>query len=489
MITAVTLSELKTDPKWRKTILENLNLPFNDSLTQNNVFTQIEEALNSLKDELMVVIETNYVDKDYRDGYYHYFATKIRPYHRDGIRLSFFDPSFNFSQLKAWDDFNAFLHSYKGFMILRPLIIGTIGRNVIAPDAKTNFVGQYRICVASVRSSCYGIKLKAVGFPHSSQDSELMTCAETTIWSIMQYFGNKYPEYKPETPFQIIDSLKQFAIERQTPSTGLPYMQVSAALMAQGFGCKVYSSHNCQNFKELLCCYIESGIPLAIALTGPGYGHAVVGIGRTDIPRGDALKGQPIKVNNKNIFYLNQNLKEIVVNNDNVPSYQIMDYATPVPSDKSVTISTFIAPLYPKIYMEADMAICYSNFIITYLLAHVEDGSTVKTFLTSSRSYRQYIALNPDLDSSNKEELLDMEFPKFVWVTEIAGPASFLKHKVNSLILADATSTLDLGNPLVSLLYIRNNDVEVFFDKKDKEFKIKSLSLHTEIEEFKGNII
>ena len=44
-----------------------------------------------MRDDLLVVKESNYVDRAYRDSYYDYYSTKLRSYNRNCVRLSFFD--------------------------------------------------------------------------------------------------------------------------------------------------------------------------------------------------------------------------------------------------------------------------------------------------------------------------------------------------------------------------------------------------------------
>ncbi len=43
-----------------------------------------------------VLIERNYVDKDYRSAYYNFYAKKGQHYRADCVRLHFFDASVNF---------------------------------------------------------------------------------------------------------------------------------------------------------------------------------------------------------------------------------------------------------------------------------------------------------------------------------------------------------------------------------------------------------
>ena len=56
-----------------------------------------------------------------------------------------------------------------------------------------------------------GLKTSVFGFPHASQDGETITCAETSILNVMEYFGLKYPEYSPILPSKI-----KFVVESQS---------------------------------------------------------------------------------------------------------------------------------------------------------------------------------------------------------------------------------------------------------------------------------
>ena len=97
------------------------------------------------------------------------------------------------------------------------------------------------------------MKFEVKGFPHSSQDAETISCAETTLWALMEYFGNKYPEYRPVLPSDIIKTLKQVSSERQVPSKGLNIQQMSFALKEYGFGTRIYSRHQYgSSFENLL---------------------------------------------------------------------------------------------------------------------------------------------------------------------------------------------------------------------------------------------
>ena len=128
----------------------------------------------------------------------------------------------------------------------------------------------------------YGVKLETVGFPHSSQDRETIKCAETTIWGIMEYFGNRYVEYRPTLPSKIHKALENISIERQLPSAGLTMDEISYTLKSFGFGTRIYSHERYKSINNIIDCYIESGIPVLTGLESKTneQGHIVITVGK-----------------------------------------------------------------------------------------------------------------------------------------------------------------------------------------------------------------
>lgn len=338
--------------------------------------------MKSLRSDLGVEVEERYVDKVYRDSYYSYYDTKRLPYNRYCVRLSFFDSAFN--KDVDLDDAENIRNNYLGFVVLRPLRY-CIGRNVIDPKAKADTsLQKAKICRAAIESSCFGIKLNAVGFPHSSQDTETMTCAQTTIWALLEYYGNKYNIYRPTTPSEIKRILESFSYERQLPSSGLTYNQISVALRSLGFGSKVYTKGtNVERFNRLLACYVESGIPIVLALKGAGIGHAV---------------------------------------------------------------------------------------------------------LTSGRTLREHIAKLHSISNNARIALLQIDLPKFVWVTELSTIDEFEKDMVNSLLLIDATGNSQV-NVLGNIIFLISNRYFYTYDSQNHRMIGNQVeAIPQNFEAFPGNL-
>lgn len=462
----------------------------------DNLLDELQRFLCDMRNDLHVIIEGEYVDSAYRDSYYDYYSTKHSAYSRLCLRFSFFKSAFK-NNIDFTDESNI-RDNYLGFLVVRPLI-KCIGRNVISPEAKCANKSNIRICKVKVDTSCLGVKLKAEGFPHASQDNETMTCAQTTIWSLLEYYGNKYTHYRPTLPTEIEEILEPFSYERQLPSKGLTYNQISVALRNLGFGPKIYHSgdkpENISNFRELLACYIESGIPVAVALTNTKVGHAVVCIGTENVDVHEVTK-YPVTLGAKTLFSWNQAVAnaKFVFNDDNWPCYQVAALADPVKHYvdakkdrwKNAQVRQFIAPLYHKVYMEADTAIALTEQIIKTVLIGC-DGHVMRTFLTSSRTFREQITKMSSFSNNQRLGLLSVPMPKFVWVTELSTPDEFFAGRVSTLLLLDATGS-KMANLSRNIILLLSDGVLYGYDDTKKEIIGKPTSLPTVFESFPGNI-
>ena len=413
----------------------------------------IGEYLDAFKDDLYFLIEYPYVDKVYRNSYYHYYASKHSAYQRDCIRVSIFSEKIESGDFLNVDMHGSLKEKFLGYFILRPLK-AIIGRSVINPVAFEE--DNFKICSYSGDCLIYGIKFRAEGFPHSSQDAETITCAETTVWALMEYFGTKYSEYKPVLPSQIIDTLKSQAMERQLPSDGLTMDEVSFVLKQYGFGPKLYSQTQYQeSLFEIIDAYIESGIPVMTGLksaTG-GLGHVVVLVGKQyDQPNFKAVKTKNYTAFKRNVNYYDAaDLAEYyVVQDDNQPPYSLITLDKPgaLYSDtdsQSYAINSVVIPLYPRIYLEAFVA---KNLIVeilkdTVLGCDFKDEFVLRFFLASSRSFKTHISDLEGFDADLKNSMLLVKMPKFIWIAEIYERDAFKYEsgEAAGLIVLDATET------------------------------------------------
>lgn len=471
----------------------------NENIAKELIQSRFRNHVDSLKDTLFFYVETNYVDKFYRDTYYNYFSSKSGNYKRDCIKISYFVSKIQESNFREADSIQMLRESYLGFTILRPTISSIIGRGVISPYAfkKNSFYAR----TTKIPITVNGVKFEAEGFPHSSQDSENITCAETSLWSVMEYFGNRYSEYSPKLPSLINTTLRGIFHERQVPSKGLNIYQISYALKEFGFGSIIYSKKAYDiTFDRLLSTYIESGIPIILAFENKSIAHALVAIGHGEISDSNIDK-LPVKnfaideynslsrSNNIEIYDSAEIEKEFIFVDDNHPCYQkgylnnpARYYANSLWDQCEITY--FIAPLYSKIYLEAYEA---RNFFFHILLKSpykLNPGSKVvlRTFLTSSRSYKDLIAVNKNMDPILKEIIIKLSMPKFIWVGEISTKELYQQRLANGLILLDATEANNrFLKPLILQAHqgrLRIFDEEIGFFK-DYQINLESFIIYT----------
>ena len=482
---------LQNDPKELARIVSKLHFVLN-----NCNLGRLSDFLKTLRDDLIVGVETDYVDAMYRDEYYHFYATKLHKYDRNCIKMSFFTPGHLFpGQPVDYQYAEDIKKDFMGFLIIRPLK-ACIGRNVIAPEAKRPGLENVMVCRSHVRTTALGLKVQVEGFPHASQDGEMMTCAETSLWSIAEYYGHKYPNHKPVCPSEILKAMRPTAQQRQLPSAGLTFEQISVGLCCFGFSTKMYNLYTYDektkayimlpDMKEILACYIESGFPLALCLQGGSIGHAVTCVGRPDIPKTGKLEKESI--DGKEYFVWNRSIDSVVLNDDNVPPYQFANIDHPttyygIKNWNEVLLMRFLVPLPSKVYLDAFKAVKLSKKVMTQLLKSPHN-TVIKTFLASSRSFREHVAVSKILDPATKLFLLKMNLPRFVWVSELSSLVEF-QHEIGSgLILLDATEpTQDNIVPLLMCVLDRSG-----FIYDDNNLKKLSLAQTLQIETYERNI-
>lgn len=488
-------------PLITKLLVEEFHADINEV---NSSMMSFARFVNSLIDDIWVFIETQYVDKVYRDSYYNYFASKANNYPRNCVKLSFF---FNLptplpTVLDA-KEHELYQQHFGGFLVLRPTFSSIIGRNAIAPCIlkKQNFLA----CLTPIQTTVDGLKFSLNAFPASSQDGETISCAETTMWSMMEYFGNKYTEYKPTLPSNIIRTLESVSVERQLPSAGLTPDNLSFLAKCYGFGPRIYHR---DGFKEttynIFSCFIESGIPIMVALGNNNYlithpndryiGHAVMCIGHEYVTHAqiDSLVAKATVINsslgNVSLMDFDDIEKQFVYVDDNFPPYQLDRLDKP--TDRYVSqmnlvewgncqLMHFVVPLHNKINIEPFLVKKFVKELLSgsHFPEYKNNSLVIRTFLCSTRSYRDYIKRN-DMTNEMKSSLCHHFLPKFIWVIELTSIDLLKQNKANGLIVLDATeSKIDNYAPLVVALHC-NMKLErtplglVESDNPTKEFTI-----------------
>jgi hypothetical protein len=281
----------------------------------------------------------------------------------------------------------------------------------------------------------------------------MLTCAETTVWSLMEYFGNRYAEYTPVLPDKITKVLNSVSFERLLPSKGLTLLQISFAIREFGFGVKIYARQQYPaEFERILKTYVESGIPVMAQINNQGIGHALNIIGREPSNESDIENLQVCQTlsNGLQIMDFTDLPMRYVMSDDNFSPYQLAYLNEPVayytdPLWNGCTITGCIIPLYPKIYLEANETRAKAILWIEQMTVYTSVPVVLKSFLTSSRSFKESVTCSDSLEVSAKELLISLAMPKFIWVVELTNKDLLRQNFCNGLIVLDATEPKKTG--------------------------------------------
>jgi hypothetical protein len=417
------------------------------------IASMLADFFDRLKGELYSFIEYPYVDRMYRDSYYSYFSSKHNDYHRDCIRIALFEHPIAAKDFRSVGSVPKLQTAFRGFIIIRPTFPSIIGRTLIDPRAfKTK---DFQICHCSTGVSVNGIKLTVSGFPFSAQDGESISCAETTVWGIMEYFGNKYSDYQPVNPSKIIQVLNQHSKKRLVPSAGLTVDQISLALKEFGFGTQIYAAEDAYEaeLKNIISIYIESGIPIIAALENDFIGHAVLLIGHENDKFKHLASATKREFEYKHIGRTKKYIdysdlpKRFIVNDDNLTPYTSISLDDPAKHYevssifKGCKIESIVVPLHKKVYLD----VLDAKRLILEILADSEQGHefdddfVFRFFLASSSSFKYHIACLSNFPTNLKDYIVGSKMPKFIWCGEFYSKRNFMKNTAKALILVDAT--------------------------------------------------
>ena len=422
---------------------------------------------------LTIVCEKNYVDRVYRDTYYNYFAVKYRSVSRDCKRLFIFSGALTIDDFLSYDNKSedSLQEHFIGVTVLKPLAHGKIGRTLLAPD-KMNVYAYVRATEFSF--FLFGHELTVEAFPYSQQDGEMMTCAETTIWNILEYYGTRYPEYRTVLPSEMLHLMEQNTCERNLPSKGLLLYDISFLMKKFGFSPRIYSKgkdRDVSRFHRMFHYYVESGFPLAVAVTSDKLGHAVVCVGHEKL---SDVSGEHINdldflrlrdypcINSADMY------DRYVMVDDNQFPYQVESFDEfTLYSREGAKVDCFVVPLPKRVFLEAMVAENIARSILgdaslglSYwgeeagLNVNRDNPLVFRLFLTSARKYRGVRIRNSGTDSKAQKFYGRLSLPRFVWVAEFAKKSDYDAGMIAGEVVIDATSVINV-RPTDSVIFIR----------------------------------
>ncbi|HEU4732398.1 MAG TPA: hypothetical protein VFT22_31100 [Kofleriaceae bacterium] len=278
-----TWKSLSDDAAW-----ESLFSPTHGA--EARVVRNILHYLRKRAEALGVLIENHYVDRDHRAAFSHFYSRQFRGTSSLCQRLHFFASGTPWDALQGAQTPSP--DSYLGYVVQRPTPSAPIGRSVLAIEPRM-IPGAMVYCRGNFQPHINDTEFHVNGVPFTQQDSMVMSCAETSIWTAARVMSKQF-HHRLILPNEITrpETIGHSEYGRLLPSNGLTANQMAQALSALGFEPIHYDK---QAFKkevdpiETCIPYIVSKIPTILAFPS----HAVTACGvvmrQLQQPNGDHL--------------------------------------------------------------------------------------------------------------------------------------------------------------------------------------------------------
>jgi len=390
-----------------------------------------------------ILIERNYIDKDYRSTYYNFYVKKGRRYRADCVRIHFFDGTVSFDDkvLALSSNDQRLTDHYYGFMVLRPTGIATIGRSVVTPDVRR---GASRfIITADHKVHLLGHKLTIRGFPSMDQHIDISVCAHATCWSILRHYSERYNAYSEFLTHDITLMAQQFDPGGLVPSRGLA-LSHAERVFQEADTYPIIVARDIKNpgdlsFYRQLTAYVDSGFPLFAAMHNKGHAMAVVGY-EWRAPLNTALPG---------MRYSWDEVKTLAVVDDNHLPYLSIPVDGGTYSAKD--IDAFIVPLPEKVFYPADAfdKLVPKLFKLgTVIQLPPQNETIIRYFITTGSAFRTFVRnRQSEFDPKLLEAIMKLPFAQFIWIVEFATEAQWAVNQISARAVIDATASLTESYP------------------------------------------
>lgn len=366
----------------------------------------------------MIVVEFPYRDYDFSSVYSSFYAKKHQSVSRECARLHLFS-SHEIVQ-----------KSYIGYVVVRDSLVDSRGRAILEPKFLKTTAKAY-VVKSEMKAHIAGMPLKINTFPWMAQDTDISICAHIAVWSIVNYYANKYPNYKISSIGEISEKTPHY-LGRKTPSEGLNLLQVSELLSINGFYPLVLRkrSNNDSDFFRALYAYIESGIPMVAAMTQKEHAVAIIGHGEFDMAK--------LKASHDRIIYIADYLSDFIISDDNV-----FPFTSITRSGGSYTFDDLdyvIVPLYEKMYLNANIVYKRVEGLITTNVLNIPGVIVLRVYLTSIRSLKREALKNSSMNEILKSTLIKLPAPQFVWCADICIKDEYNDQLTSARIIIDSTA-------------------------------------------------
>ncbi|MBO2889747.1 MULTISPECIES: hypothetical protein [Pseudomonas] len=431
-----------------------------------------EEYFSELKAKT-IVVETDYIDKDYLEDYAAYYDRCFRDYDRRTHRLHFFDVDFSAEDFDACITATgglseqALSDGYLGFVVVKPLPQSIIGRTCL----RTYPSDSGRRHFPSLRTyevHLFGLRLEVHSLAYQEQDTVVAACATSALWSCFQGTGKLFQHQIPP-PVVITDWAAEhmpenlaLASARAFPNNGLTASQMAAAVRRLELEPMVISTTDRHTLNGVAYAFLKGKIPCVLAFALKEWDgeeqFSFMGLHAVAIT-GFSLSEAPPLPQRKTGFQLRaERIDRLYAHDDQVGPFARMNWCAasmvgPVHPSDMTTLKTswpgevfadiqnrfVMIPLYHKIripYGEIHAAVLSLDALIEKFRVHQPNIPRVEwdIYLTNASDYKASARLEYPALGIPLADTLYKSLPRFMWRVTVRA-----EDKVEMDLLFDAT--------------------------------------------------
>lgn len=450
---SATIHKPQSEAEWQKLSLRlNFGKP-------NPLLTSMLERARALGC-VSLLEEGAYIDRDFSAAYAAFYAQLFKPMSKYCRRLHLFDadiePAFQGGDpTLIADAVQALSDRYLGDIVLRPLPHAPVSSSRFSASRLLTPAQQEVTVKSRYAVHAFGAEFAIDAMPLAQQDTRTGACAQATMWMAGRHFHNRHaaPWFSMPDITEVALNPTDSGITRSLPA-GSEYLtqdNMVRALRAMGRHPVTYvpdavvnGAQAWQNVRprDVIMRYVESGIPVIVGLQQPGtgIGHGVVAVGteRTDTRDLSAFPAQPTT---------GEFVTHFLVSDDQRGPYcrlpvHAADRSADYPFCLETDLKLLLVPLPGKVFLTAETAELVGRDLLKQVATQrvalasrslgpssgwdvdssfydlvLQDSAVARTYLTYGWKYKARMLRNQCAEHLRKE-LLALQFPKYVWVTE-----------------------------------------------------------------------
>lgn len=419
-----------------------------------------------------IVIESQYIDKDYLEDFAAYYVRCFQSYERYSRRLHFFATDFAKELFVSFvrgvstdEEERAFRDSYLGFIVARPLPDAIIGRTVLRTYPSDSGRRNYT-CTKPYSSNLFGVDLPVQSLAFQEQDTVVAACATVSLWCSFQKTGELFNTPIP-TPAVITNAANQ-AIHpsRSIPSHGLVVMQICDAIKHFGLEPEVIGINETVPLISLIYGYLKMGIPVILGADVDGIGlHALTLVGYS--LQKEQVLSREVAEGSTYIPMIGLRIDAFYAHDDQIGPFSRVRVVPAIAEDAGAPFClesswvnsatgekrplkprVLIVPVYHKIritFLEVQKWLTRITALLTAVLEELEWD----LHLTTTNEYKKSLRQNK-APLEKLEELLFKPHPRFIWrAVATHGSEPVLE------LLADATD-MDRSLPIYEVVWLND---------------------------------